>query len=171
MMSLCYYYMTWQFSDAPCDHCPLFLAEAPYNETPSSYGYDLERSEEHRPRHDPLSFAGSPSSSPRLRSKSRSSRDTQSSGSLESTLSVMLLGLAVTLSLGWQWLLYLPPGCCAPVPGLLRRPSLSSLHAPSNTFSGSRSVMKFAITASAVASFTVSVLFYKTKANQFDCLM
>uniref|UniRef100_A0A8C4GLZ7 Breakpoint cluster region protein n=1 Tax=Dicentrarchus labrax TaxID=13489 RepID=A0A8C4GLZ7_DICLA len=46
----------------------------------------------HQPRHDPLSFTGSPSSSPRLRSKSRSSRDTQSSGSLESTLSVMLLG-------------------------------------------------------------------------------
>uniref|UniRef100_A0A8C4EHL9 Breakpoint cluster region protein n=1 Tax=Dicentrarchus labrax TaxID=13489 RepID=A0A8C4EHL9_DICLA len=66
--------------------------EAPYNETPPSYGYDLEHSEEHQPRHDPLSFTGSPSSSPRLRSKSRSSRDTQSSGSLESTLSVMLLG-------------------------------------------------------------------------------
>uniref|UniRef100_A0A673BJA1 Breakpoint cluster region protein-like n=1 Tax=Sphaeramia orbicularis TaxID=375764 RepID=A0A673BJA1_9TELE len=54
---------------------------APYNETPPSYGYDLEPSEEHQP------FTGSPSSSPRLRSKSRSSRDTQSSGSLESTLS------------------------------------------------------------------------------------
>ncbi|XP_042276948.1 PH_BCR_vertebrate and RhoGAP_Bcr domain-containing protein [Thunnus maccoyii] len=64
--------------------------EAPYNEAPSSYGYDLEHSEEHQPRHDPLSFTGSPSSSPRLRSKSRCSRDTQSSGSLESTLSVEL---------------------------------------------------------------------------------
>ncbi|XP_031704806.1 breakpoint cluster region protein [Anarrhichthys ocellatus] len=64
--------------------------EAPYNETPPSYGYDLEHSEEHQPRHEPLSFTGSPSSSPRLRSKSRSSRDTQSSGSLESTLSVEL---------------------------------------------------------------------------------
>lgn len=64
--------------------------EAPYNENPPSYGYDLEHSEEHQPRRDPLSFAGSPSSSPRLRSKSRSSRDTQSSGSLESTLSVEL---------------------------------------------------------------------------------
>lgn len=64
--------------------------EAPYNETPSSYGYDLEHSEEHQPRLDPLSFTGSPSSSPQLRSKSRSSRDTQSSGSLESTLSVEL---------------------------------------------------------------------------------
>ncbi|XP_059192567.1 PH_BCR_vertebrate and RhoGAP_Bcr domain-containing protein [Centropristis striata] len=64
--------------------------EAPYNETPPSYGYDLEHSEEHQPRHDPLSFSRSPSSSPRLCSKSRSSRDTQSSGSLESTLSVEL---------------------------------------------------------------------------------
>uniref|UniRef100_A0A3Q1FQL5 BCR activator of RhoGEF and GTPase n=1 Tax=Acanthochromis polyacanthus TaxID=80966 RepID=A0A3Q1FQL5_9TELE len=64
--------------------------EAPYNENPSSYGYDLEHSEEHQPRHNPLSFTGSPSSSPQLRSKSRSSRDTQSSGSLESTLSVEL---------------------------------------------------------------------------------
>uniref|UniRef100_A0A8C3A386 BCR activator of RhoGEF and GTPase n=1 Tax=Cyclopterus lumpus TaxID=8103 RepID=A0A8C3A386_CYCLU len=53
---------------------------------------DLGRShpEEHQPRHDPLSFTGSPTSSPRFRSKSRSSRDTQSSGSLESTLSVEL---------------------------------------------------------------------------------
>ncbi|XP_023253490.1 breakpoint cluster region protein isoform X1 [Seriola lalandi dorsalis] len=64
--------------------------EAPYNETPPSYGYDLEHSEEHHPRHDPLSYTGSPSSSPRLRSKSRNSRDTQCSGSLESTLSVEL---------------------------------------------------------------------------------
>uniref|UniRef100_A0A3Q1GW38 BCR activator of RhoGEF and GTPase n=1 Tax=Acanthochromis polyacanthus TaxID=80966 RepID=A0A3Q1GW38_9TELE len=45
---------------------------------------------DHQPRHNPLSFTGSPSSSPQLRSKSRSSRDTQSSGSLESTLSVEL---------------------------------------------------------------------------------
>ncbi|KAL3063405.1 hypothetical protein OYC64_003051 [Pagothenia borchgrevinki] len=58
--------------------------EAPYSETPPSYGYDLE------PRSDPPSLPGSPPSSPRLRSKSRSSRDTQSSGSLESTLSVEL---------------------------------------------------------------------------------
>ncbi|XP_036954236.1 PH_BCR_vertebrate and RhoGAP_Bcr domain-containing protein [Acanthopagrus latus] len=64
--------------------------EAPYNETPPSYAYDLEPSDDHQTRHDPLSFTGSPSSSPRLRSKSRSSRDTQSSGSLESTLSVEL---------------------------------------------------------------------------------
>ncbi|KAM3867843.1 breakpoint cluster region protein [Diretmus argenteus] len=64
--------------------------EAPYSETPPSYGYDSEHTEDHQPHHDPLAFAGSPSSSPRLRSKSRSSRDTQSSGSLESTLSVEL---------------------------------------------------------------------------------
>ncbi|XP_070690650.1 breakpoint cluster region protein [Pempheris klunzingeri] len=64
--------------------------EAAYNETPPSYGYELEHSEEHQPRHDPLCHSGSPPSSPRLRSKSRSSRDTQSSGSLESTLSVEL---------------------------------------------------------------------------------
>ncbi|PWA18457.1 hypothetical protein CCH79_00009895, partial [Gambusia affinis] len=59
-------------------------------ENPPSYGYDLELSEDHPPRHEPLSFSGSPSSSPRLRSKSRNSRDTQSSGSLESTQSVEL---------------------------------------------------------------------------------
>ncbi|XP_072244634.1 breakpoint cluster region protein isoform X1 [Leuresthes tenuis] len=64
--------------------------DAPYSENPPSYGYDLEHSEEHHPRHDPPSFSGSPSSSPRLRSKNRNSRDTQSSGSLESTLSVEL---------------------------------------------------------------------------------
>uniref|UniRef100_A0A3P9PQJ0 BCR activator of RhoGEF and GTPase n=1 Tax=Poecilia reticulata TaxID=8081 RepID=A0A3P9PQJ0_POERE len=59
-------------------------------ENPPSYGYDLEHSEEHPPRHETLSFSGSPSSSPRLRSKNRNSRDTQSSGSLESTQSVEL---------------------------------------------------------------------------------
>ncbi|TDH12459.1 hypothetical protein EPR50_G00046640 [Perca flavescens] len=64
--------------------------EAPYNETLPSYVYDLEHPDEHQPRHDPLSFTGSPSPSPRLCSHSRSSRDTQSSGSLESTLSVEL---------------------------------------------------------------------------------
>ncbi|XP_060893205.1 PH_BCR_vertebrate and RhoGAP_Bcr domain-containing protein isoform X1 [Labrus mixtus] len=64
--------------------------EAPYNETSSSYGFELEPSEEQQPGPDSLSLTGSPSSSPRLRSKSRHSRDTQSSGSLESTLSVEL---------------------------------------------------------------------------------
>ncbi|KAL6114708.1 bcr [Pungitius sinensis] len=59
--------------------------EAPYSATPPSYGYDPEQPEELQP-----SLSGSPSSSPRLRSKSQSSRDTQSSGSLESTQSVEL---------------------------------------------------------------------------------
>ncbi|MEQ2193458.1 hypothetical protein XENOCAPTIV_028928 [Xenoophorus captivus] len=65
---------------SPCDYCPLFacfLLDAPYIENPPSYGYDLEHSEEHQPRHEPPSFSGSPSSSPRLRSKNRNSRDTQ----------------------------------------------------------------------------------------------
>uniref|UniRef100_A0AAQ6IG89 Uncharacterized protein n=1 Tax=Anabas testudineus TaxID=64144 RepID=A0AAQ6IG89_ANATE len=64
--------------------------EAPYNETPLSYGYDLEQSEEHQARHDSLCYTGSPTSSPRLCSKAQSSQDTQSSGSQESTLSVEL---------------------------------------------------------------------------------
>ncbi|KAF7656568.1 hypothetical protein LDENG_00039160 [Lucifuga dentata] len=64
--------------------------EAPYTDTPPSYGYDLEHSEDHQAHRGPLGFTGSPSSSPHFRSKSRSSRDTQSSGSLESTLSVEL---------------------------------------------------------------------------------
>ncbi|KAM4616323.1 breakpoint cluster region protein [Polymixia lowei] len=61
--------------------------EAPYSESAPSYAYDPEEhSEEHRPHHDPLAFTDSP----RPRSKSRGSRDTQSSGSLESALSVDL---------------------------------------------------------------------------------
>uniref|UniRef100_A0A1A8K084 Breakpoint cluster region n=2 Tax=Nothobranchius kuhntae TaxID=321403 RepID=A0A1A8K084_NOTKU len=64
--------------------------EAPYIENPPSYSYDLEPSEEQQPRHESLSFTGSPSSSRRLRSRNRNSRDTQSSCSLESTLSVEL---------------------------------------------------------------------------------
>uniref|UniRef100_A0AAQ4S3Z5 Uncharacterized protein n=1 Tax=Gasterosteus aculeatus aculeatus TaxID=481459 RepID=A0AAQ4S3Z5_GASAC len=64
--------------------------EASYSETPASYGYELERSEELQTHRHPPSLSGSPSSSPRLRSKSQSSRDTQSSGSLESTQSVEL---------------------------------------------------------------------------------
>ncbi|CAB1321783.1 unnamed protein product [Coregonus sp. 'balchen'] len=69
--------------EMPCCH----ENKAPYSGTPPSYGY-LEQTEEHQ-HHDLLPFSTSPSSSPRLRSKSRSSRDTQSSGSLESTLSPM----------------------------------------------------------------------------------
>lgn len=108
-----------------------FPTEAPYSETPPSYSYDLEHPEEHPPRHDPLSFTGSPLSSPRLRSKSRSSRDTQSSCSLESTLSVMSTSTimthekyTVTMTL-----------CSALVPCLLHCPSLPFLHSQSNTFS------------------------------------
>lgn len=71
-----------------CDCCPLIPAEVPFSETPSSYGYDPEES---APGGDPLSYGASPPPSPRRRSKSRSSRDTQSSGSLESTLSVRTL--------------------------------------------------------------------------------
>uniref|UniRef100_A0A673ZRQ9 BCR activator of RhoGEF and GTPase n=1 Tax=Salmo trutta TaxID=8032 RepID=A0A673ZRQ9_SALTR len=59
-------------------------------ETPPSYGYDLEQAEEHQQHHDLLPFSTSPSSSPRLRSKSCSSQHTHSSGSLESTLSTEL---------------------------------------------------------------------------------
>uniref|UniRef100_A0A8C7U828 Uncharacterized protein n=1 Tax=Oncorhynchus mykiss TaxID=8022 RepID=A0A8C7U828_ONCMY len=52
---------------------------------------DLGRStEEHQQHHDLQPFSTSPSSSPRLRSKSRSSRDTHSSGSLEFALSTEL---------------------------------------------------------------------------------
>ncbi|XP_057686965.1 PH_BCR_vertebrate and RhoGAP_Bcr domain-containing protein isoform X1 [Corythoichthys intestinalis] len=58
-------------------------------EASPSFNYDLEHSEE-QSCHDALSLTGSPLSSPKLRSKSRCSRDTQSSGSLESTLSVEL---------------------------------------------------------------------------------
>uniref|UniRef100_A0A7N8YFS2 Uncharacterized protein n=1 Tax=Mastacembelus armatus TaxID=205130 RepID=A0A7N8YFS2_9TELE len=58
--------------------------------TSNRTSHDNGHSEEHHPCHDPLSFTESPSSSPRLRSKTRSSHDTQSSGSLESTLSVEL---------------------------------------------------------------------------------
>lgn len=78
----------------PCNCCALTPAEVPYSETPSSYGYDPEENARGR---DPLSYGGSPPSSPRLRSKSRSSRDTQSSGSLESTLSVRMLNPDVSV--------------------------------------------------------------------------
>ncbi|KAK0155973.1 Breakpoint cluster region protein [Merluccius polli] len=68
----------------------LFPTDTGYSEASPSHGFDLdEPSEEARRDRDSAPFTGSPtSSSPRLlRSKSRSSRDTQSSGSLESTLS------------------------------------------------------------------------------------
>uniref|UniRef100_A0A8B9KED1 BCR activator of RhoGEF and GTPase n=1 Tax=Astyanax mexicanus TaxID=7994 RepID=A0A8B9KED1_ASTMX len=57
--------------------------------TPPTYGYDADRAEEQRRHHDILPYIDdSPSSSPYLSSKSRSSRDTLSSGSLESAKSV-----------------------------------------------------------------------------------
>lgn len=102
-------------------------------DNPPSYGFDPEHCEEQQPRHDPLSFSGSPASSPRLRSKNRNSRDTQSSGSLESTQSVKLLPptnqrrLSVSVS---------SHGCCCCFSSflLLHCPSPSSLHAPLHIF-------------------------------------
>uniref|UniRef100_A0A663EB56 BCR activator of RhoGEF and GTPase n=1 Tax=Aquila chrysaetos chrysaetos TaxID=223781 RepID=A0A663EB56_AQUCH len=56
--------------------------------TPPSYAYDADRAEEQRRHHDMMPYIDdSPSSSPHLSSKSRGSRDTLSSGSLESTKS------------------------------------------------------------------------------------
>ncbi|XP_056146434.1 breakpoint cluster region protein-like [Lampris incognitus] len=69
--------------------------------TPPTYGYDADRAEEQRRHHDILPYIDdSPSSSPHLSSKSRSSRDTLSSGSLESSKSCApTLHLTCTLSL------------------------------------------------------------------------
>uniref|UniRef100_A0A8C9VDK6 BCR activator of RhoGEF and GTPase n=1 Tax=Scleropages formosus TaxID=113540 RepID=A0A8C9VDK6_SCLFO len=65
--------------------------DSSYGGTPPSYGYDPERSEEHRRHHEVMPYIDdSPSSSPHLSSKSRSSRDTLSSGSLESSKSTEL---------------------------------------------------------------------------------
>uniref|UniRef100_A0A671S333 Breakpoint cluster region protein-like n=1 Tax=Sinocyclocheilus anshuiensis TaxID=1608454 RepID=A0A671S333_9TELE len=59
--------------------------------TPPTYGYDADRAEEQRRHHDILPYIDdSPSSSPHLSSKSRSSRDTLSSGSIESSKSAEL---------------------------------------------------------------------------------
>ncbi|KAJ8346523.1 hypothetical protein SKAU_G00279240 [Synaphobranchus kaupii] len=59
--------------------------------TPPPYGYDAERAEEQRRYHDMMPYIDdSPCSSPRLSSRSRSSRDTLSSGSLESSKSAEL---------------------------------------------------------------------------------
>uniref|UniRef100_A0A3P9M5P1 BCR activator of RhoGEF and GTPase n=1 Tax=Oryzias latipes TaxID=8090 RepID=A0A3P9M5P1_ORYLA len=64
------------------------VADGHYTSTPPPYGYDADRAEEQRRHHDILPFIDdSPSSSPHLSSKSRSSRDTLSSGSLESSKS------------------------------------------------------------------------------------
>ncbi|MCI4386958.1 hypothetical protein PGIGA_G00068620 [Pangasianodon gigas] len=67
------------------------LYDGPFTGTPPTYGYDADRAEEQRRHHDILPYIDdSPSSSPYLSSKSRSSRDTLSSGSLESSKSADL---------------------------------------------------------------------------------
>uniref|UniRef100_A0A8C2TIT8 BCR activator of RhoGEF and GTPase n=1 Tax=Coturnix japonica TaxID=93934 RepID=A0A8C2TIT8_COTJA len=64
------------------------FADASCSGTPPSYAYDADRAEEQRRHHDMMPYIDdSPSSSPHLSSKSRGSRDTLSSGSLESTKS------------------------------------------------------------------------------------
>lgn len=69
----------------------LCFADAPFGGTPPGYAFDAERAEEQRRHHDMMPYIDdSPSSSPHLSSKSRGSRDTLSSGSLESTKSVSL---------------------------------------------------------------------------------
>lgn len=65
------------------------VTDGHFTGTPPTYGYDADRAEEQRRHHDILPYIDdSPSSSPHLSSKSRSSRDTLSSGSLESSKSV-----------------------------------------------------------------------------------
>ncbi|XP_064164236.1 breakpoint cluster region protein [Anguilla rostrata] len=65
--------------------------DGPLGGTPPPYGYDAERAEEQRRFHDMMPYIDdSPCSSPRLSSRSRSSRDTLSSGSLESAKSAEL---------------------------------------------------------------------------------
>ncbi|KAG5840734.1 hypothetical protein ANANG_G00191820 [Anguilla anguilla] len=65
--------------------------DASFSGTPPTYGYDADRAEEQRRHHDMMPYIDdSPSSSPHLSSKSRSSRDTLSSGSLESSKSTEL---------------------------------------------------------------------------------
>lgn len=67
----------------------LCFTDASFSGTPPSYAYDADRAEEQRRHHDMMPYIDdSPSSSPHLSSKSRGSRDTLSSGSLESTKSV-----------------------------------------------------------------------------------
>ncbi|XP_064424144.1 PH_BCR_vertebrate and RhoGAP_Bcr domain-containing protein [Latimeria chalumnae] len=64
-------------------------ADASYSSTPPTYGYDADRAEDQRRHHQESMpyIDDSPSSSPHFSSKSRGSRDTLSSGSLESTKS------------------------------------------------------------------------------------
>ncbi|CAB1446075.1 unnamed protein product [Pleuronectes platessa] len=71
----------------PAQRC-IRMSDGHFTGTPPSYGYDADRAEEQRRHHDILPYIDdSPSSSPHLSSKSRSSRDTLSSGSLESSKS------------------------------------------------------------------------------------
>uniref|UniRef100_A0A3B4EBW1 BCR activator of RhoGEF and GTPase n=1 Tax=Pygocentrus nattereri TaxID=42514 RepID=A0A3B4EBW1_PYGNA len=79
----------WPHGDG--DSAPSNLRDGPFTGTPPTYGYDADRAEEQRRHHDILPYIDdSPSSSPYLSSKSRSSRDTLSSGSLESAKSAEL---------------------------------------------------------------------------------
>uniref|UniRef100_A0A8C3QUK5 BCR activator of RhoGEF and GTPase n=2 Tax=Cyanoderma ruficeps TaxID=181631 RepID=A0A8C3QUK5_9PASS len=72
--------------DLPSGRC--HQDNAPFGGTPPGYAYDADRAEEQRRHHDMMPYIDdSPSSSPHLSSKSRGSRDTLSSGSLESTKS------------------------------------------------------------------------------------
>uniref|UniRef100_A0A8C3TEF7 BCR activator of RhoGEF and GTPase n=1 Tax=Chelydra serpentina TaxID=8475 RepID=A0A8C3TEF7_CHESE len=72
----------------PNDGDIFFSTDASFSGTPPSYAYDADRAEEQRRHHDMMPYIDdSPSSSPHLSSKSRGSRDTLSSGSLESTKS------------------------------------------------------------------------------------
>ncbi|XP_051489665.1 breakpoint cluster region protein isoform X2 [Apus apus] len=76
------------------DSCFHGDTDASFSGTPPSYAYDADRAEEQRRHHDMMPYIDdSPSSSPHLSSKSRGSRDTLSSGSLESTKSASQLGV------------------------------------------------------------------------------
>uniref|UniRef100_A0A671S3H6 Breakpoint cluster region protein-like n=1 Tax=Sinocyclocheilus anshuiensis TaxID=1608454 RepID=A0A671S3H6_9TELE len=73
------------------DNHVIIILYGPFTGTPPTYGYDADRAEEQRRHHDILPYIDdSPSSSPHLSSKSRSSRDTLSSGSIESSKSAEL---------------------------------------------------------------------------------
>ncbi|XP_054851951.1 breakpoint cluster region protein [Eublepharis macularius] len=70
------------------DSCFHGDADASFSGIPPGYAYDVDRAEEQRRHHDQMPYIDdSPSSSPHLSSKSRGSRETLSSGSLESTKS------------------------------------------------------------------------------------
>nr|XP_056715428.1 breakpoint cluster region protein [Euleptes europaea] len=70
------------------DSCFHGDADASFSGIPPGYAYDVDRAEEQRRHHEQMPYIDdSPSSSPHLSSKSRGSRETLSSGSLESTKS------------------------------------------------------------------------------------